>query len=441
MPRRLAASVLLPFPAVACLLATTPIVAQDASPPAAAADGFAEIQAEYQELSAYLMKRRGVGEGERKDLLALRTRLDQFALEHPEDPRPIAIDLQVALWLGEEDRVDAAFNRLLDLQPQNAAIRRRWAQAMMQANRWDEVVAVLDDATITAVPDALLDKSRALMNLNRFADALALLPANDAAPISIASQVTALRAQLEPLLESWLAEEALVASEAEANTLPRVRLETSKGPIVLELFEDQAPYTVANFIELVGSGFYDGTKFHRVIPAFMAQGGDPNTKPGGTGAAGSGGPGYTIPDEGLRADKRKHFAARLAMAKPGDPQNPGKAKPNSAGSQFYLTVVPTPHLDAEYTVFGRILEGDAASRALRMDDVLVSATVLRKRDHEYVPVKLGGTPPPTGTTPTSTSASDQTSPSTDATSTDATPTDATPTPSGDAGASPGATGG
>ncbi|MBM4106684.1 MAG: hypothetical protein FJ257_10455 [Phycisphaerae bacterium] len=429
MPRRLAPSIALMLPTLAGLLVAVPAAAQEASPPATTTDAFAEIEAEYRELSTYLMKRRGVGEGERQDLLALRTRLDQFALAHPDDPRPIAIDLQVALWLGEEDRVDAAFNRLIDLQPGNAAIRRRWAQAMMQANRWDEVVVVLDDATITAVPEALVDRARALMNLNRFADALSLLPANDAAAPAIASQVTALRGQLEPLLESWLAEEALVASEAEANTLPRVRLETSKGPIVLELFEDQAPYTVANFIELVGSGFYDGTTFHRVIPSFMAQGGDPNTKPGGSGAAGSGGPGYTIPDEGLRADKRKHFAARLAMAKPGDPANPGKSKPNSAGSQFYLTVVPTPHLDAEYTVFGRIIEGDAASRALRMDDVLLSATILRKRDHEYVPVKLGASTPATGTTPTSDTSASSTSP------------DATSTPSGDAGTSPSGAGG
>lgn len=384
----LASTLLAPLACTALAAAASP--QQDAG--TSADEAFDSLRAEFDQMSRYLMSRRGIGNAERQELLALRRQLDAFAASYPEDARPTVLDLQISLWLGEDDRVDAAFATLVDRAPDNAAIRRRWAQARGQANRWDAALEVLSDPAMAGVPEAMLDQARMLMNLNRFAEALAVveqLPTDGEGAAAVASQATAMKLQLETLAAAWSAEEALLAAEAERDDLPRVRFETGKGVIVLELFEDQAPYTVANFIELVGGGFYDGTKFHRVLPGFMAQGGDPNTISGATGAPGQGGPGYTIPDESSRSDKRKHFAGRLAMAKPGDPERPGKAKPNSAGSQFYITVVPTSHLDEEYTVFGRVIEGEDVARSLRMDDALRSATVLRKRDHEYKPVKLG----------------------------------------------------
>ena len=384
----LAATLLAPLACTALAAAASP--QQDAG--TSADEAFDSLRAEFDQMSRYLMSRRGIGNAERQELLALRRQLDAFAASYPEDARPTVLDLQISLWLGEDDRVDAAFATLVDRAPDTAAIRRRWAQARGQANRWDAALEVLSDPAMAGVPEAMLDQARMLMNLNRFAEALAVveqLPTDGEGAAAVASQATAMKLQLETLAAAWSAEEALLAAEAERDDLPRVRFETGKGVIVLELFEDQAPYTVANFIELVGGGFYDGTKFHRVLPGFMAQGGDPNTISGATGAPGQGGPGYTIPDESSRSDKRKHFAGRLAMAKPGDPERPGKAKPNSAGSQFYITVVPTSHLDEEYTVFGRVIEGEDVARSLRMDDALRSATVLRKRDHEYKPVKLG----------------------------------------------------
>jgi cyclophilin family peptidyl-prolyl cis-trans isomerase len=386
----LAATLIAPL-ACTSLAAAAPLQATDPS----ADEAFAALRAEFDQMSRYLTSRRGIGNAERQELLALRRQLDAFATAHPDDARPTVLDLQISLWLGEDDRVDAAFATLVDRSPDNAAIRRRWAQARGQANRWDAALEVLSDPSMAGVPEAMLDQARMLMNLNRFAEALAVLEQlpEDGEAATVASQATAMRLQLETLAEAWAAEEALLAAEAAQDDLPRVRFETGKGAVVLELFEDQAPYTVANFIELVEGGFYQGTKFHRVIPGFMAQGGDPNTISGATGAPGQGGPGYTIPDESGRSDKRKHFAGRLAMAKPGDPERSGKAKPNSAGSQFYITVVPTSHLDEEYTVFGRVVEGEEVARSLRMDDALRSATVLRKRDHEYKPVKLGQTTP------------------------------------------------
>ncbi|MGA1392410.1 MAG: peptidylprolyl isomerase, partial [Phycisphaerales bacterium] len=381
----LAAPLALAASAVAATQETTP-----------AADSFDGLRAEFDQLSRYLMSRRGIGAAERQELLALRRQLDAFAAANPDDARPTVLDLQISIWLGEDDRVDAAFATILDRSPDNAAIRRRWAQARGQANRWDAALEVLSDPSLAGMPEAMIDQARMLMNLNRFAEALAVLeqiPADGEGAATVASQATAMKLQLETLAEAWAVEEAILAAEAEKNDLPQVRFETGKGVIVLELFEDQAPYTVANFIELVGNGYYDGTRFHRVLPGFMAQGGDPNTLAGATGAAGQGGPGYTIPDESTRSDKRKHFAGRLAMAKPSDPERPGKAKPNSAGSQFYITVVPTSHLDEEYTVFGRVIEGEDVARSLRMDDALRSATIVRKRDSEYKPIKLGQTTP------------------------------------------------
>ena len=112
-----------------------------------------------------------------------------------------------------------------------------------------------------------------------------------------------------------------------------------------ELYEDIAPETVANFEKLAKSGFYDGLTFHRVIPGFMIQGGDPN-------GTGTGGPGWTIRGEfsanGFRNDL-KHTEGVLSMARTMDP--------NSAGSQFFIMVADAPHLDGQYAAFGKITEG------------------------------------------------------------------------------------
>jgi cyclophilin family peptidyl-prolyl cis-trans isomerase len=174
-------------------------------------------------------------------------------------------------------------------------------------------------------------------------------------------------------------------ADAEADDRPRVRLRTSKGDVIIELFEDDAPNTVANFISLVEKGLYDGTSFHRVIGGFMAQGGDPLGN-------GTGGPGHAIECEVDLPTARKHFYGSLSMAHAG---------PNTGGSQFFLTFRPTEHLDGKHTVFGRVIEGfgvlplltrtqDDKGQPLqgaRVDKIL-KAEVLRKRDHAYVPKTL-----------------------------------------------------
>ena len=109
------------------------------------------------------------------------------------------------------------------------------------------------------------------------------------------------------IAELWQKEQSLRAAEDKANDLPKVKLSTSKGDIVVALLENEAPIATANFISLVEKDFYDGTSFHRVLPGFMAQGGDPK-------GDGTGGPGYTIPDECFESDHRNHFRGSLSMA-------------------------------------------------------------------------------------------------------------------------------
>ncbi len=180
--------------------------------------------------------------------------------------------------------------------------------------------------------------------------------------------------------ELWNKEQAIRAAEDKASNLPRVKLETTKGDIVIALLENEAPLATANFIELTEKKFYDGLKFHRVIPGFMAQGGDPK-------GDGSGGPGYTIPDECYQDDHRIHFRGSLSMANTG--------QRDTGGSQFFLTFLPTSHLDGKHTVFGRVVEGmDVLSKLERcqpgdsaVPDRIVKATVLSKRNHRYTTVK------------------------------------------------------
>ncbi|GHT09590.1 hypothetical protein FACS1894170_00330 [Planctomycetales bacterium] len=206
--------------------------------------------------------------------------------------------------------------------------------------------------------------------------------------------VQSLVAMLNKLPEfkvAWTREQEIRKAEQEAGEkdlnqkLPRVEIETTKGKIVLELFENEAPNTVANFVNLVEKGFYNGTPFHRVLPLFMAQGGDPT-------GTGSGGPGYSIDDEcGPKyPNMRRHFRGSISMANAG---------PNTNGSQFFLTFVPTSFLDGRHTVFGRVVDGfEVLADIQRIDpedkegvipevDKIVTAKVLNKREHPYTPKK------------------------------------------------------
>ena len=129
------------------------------------------------------------------------------------------------------------------------------------------------------------------------------------------------------------------------------RFKTERGDIVVELYADRAPLTVENFVNLARSGFYDGTTFHRVIPGFMAQGGDPT-------GTGTGGPGYQFGDE-LDPSLRHDSPGVLSMANAG---------PGTNGSQFFITYGPTPHLDGRHSVFGKVTEGMDVLQSIRERD-------------------------------------------------------------------------
>lgn len=128
--------------------------------------------------------------------------------------------------------------------------------------------------------------------------------------------------------------------------------------IVMELFEDAAPNTVANFEKLANDQFYDGVIFHRVIPGFVAQGGDPT-------GTGMGGPGYTIKCE-TEGNPHKHVAGSLSMAHAGK---------DTGGSQFFLVHEPQPHLDGVHTVFGQVIEGMDTVLRIRQGDAMKSVRV------------------------------------------------------------------
>jgi peptidyl-prolyl cis-trans isomerase B (cyclophilin B) len=134
-------------------------------------------------------------------------------------------------------------------------------------------------------------------------------------------------------------------------------IETNHGKISFELLPDLAPETVRNFEKLTKDGFYDGTLFHRVIPGFMIQGGDPNTKTDNKSSWGMGGPGYNVKAE---FSSRSHLRGIVSMARAQDP--------DSAGSQFFIVTSDSAFLDRQYTVFGQVKEGmDVADKIVNMN--------------------------------------------------------------------------
>ncbi len=185
-------------------------------------------------------------------------------------------------------------------------------------------------------------------------------------------------ANLDQMRANWEAEEKIRDTEAAADDLPRVKFTTTKGDIVIELFENEAPIATANVVSLVKDGFYSDVVFHRVLPHFMAQGGDPT-------GSGSGGPGYNIECECYEPDARKHFRGSLSMAHAGR---------DTGGSQFFMCFVPTDFLNGRHTAFGRVVEGiEVLGKLQRIDpqakgarptpDKIIKAEVLRDRGHAY----------------------------------------------------------
>jgi len=256
---------------------------------------------------------------------------------------------------------------------------------LFSAKRFAEVASVADK--LVEAKDAnsrivILD-GLAHLYLSDFDRALVL--AQRAAPATAFSEEAAkFLKDCSEYVEFWKQEQQIRAQEKQADDLPRVLLKTAKGEIVLELFENEAPNTVANFISLVEAKKYDALAFHRHEPNFIIQGGamnadhkDPRRR---------GGPGYRIACECYNGKARMHFQGSLSMAHAGR---------DTGGSQFFIALAPLPHLnwadgkpENNHTVFGHVLDGLDVVMSLRAGDSIESASVLRKRQHEYVPEKL-----------------------------------------------------
>ena len=196
-----------------------------------------------------------------------------------------------------------------------------------------------------------------------------------------------LNARNKKILTDTKIENSLGGSETqitnkETNTMPEITykelsdfkkieakqavFETTKGTLVMDLYTDQAPLTTANFLDLIDSGFYDGIIFHRVIPDFMAQVGDPFTKDPtkSENQWGMGGPTYRIMDE-FHPDLKHDSAGILSMANAG---------PNTGGSQIFITYEATPHLDGKHAVFGKLVEGMDVLKNITRGDTIIKAT-------------------------------------------------------------------
>ncbi len=293
----------------------------------------------------------------------------------PDDPGLLEVRSEAYLIYQKNDLALPDLEKLLKLKSEDQELLLKVARLEQAVNRYEAAAANFEKILKRDEKNVEVQMLLAIceFSIQRFEDSAKILeevlknkPADEIR--SKAAQFLEMALKYQPL---WKMEQELRAKDAKANDLPLVKFKTTKGDIEIELFENEAPNTVANFVELVGKKYYDGQKFHRVIPGFMAQGGDPT-------GTGSGGPGYRFKDE-LKPDSRLHFRGTLSMANAG---------PDTNGSQFFLTHLPTDWLNGKHTVFGRVVTGQDVVDSLIIGDSITTAEVVRKRDHEYKVVKI-----------------------------------------------------
>jgi cyclophilin family peptidyl-prolyl cis-trans isomerase len=246
-------------------------------------------------------------------------------------------------------------------------------------------------ATVPDAPGLLVRQIFVTFATNRFEECKGLLEKVTQLTGGLPPELASISASIDDQIAAWKSESDAREAEAKADDLPRVELMISQNGttdrMVLELFENEAPNTVANFISLVEKGFYDGRQFFRVTTHFDAASGCPQDD-------GTGNPGHFVPSEAANPSARKHFRGSLAMV--------SMAPDGRAGSQFYMMFTPNPGLNGRATVIGRVVEGthvldritrshfvDSSNQKLqKIPDIplstIESARVLRKRNHEYL---------------------------------------------------------
>lgn len=381
--------------AVACFLLAVAGVA-GAAPQAATSD-LESIRTEYRTLSEYIRKRQSVGEEERTLAERLAGKLLASLDGNAGDPALLAMAVQLATWSGADATIDAAYGKVLAARPDNDVALAQWLTSLTARGAADRAVAEASGrvADLTRMPRTAMSVAEAYIALNRFDDAEALLVS--LGPVAMAPEVAArnkpIRQRLPELEQRWARELGTRTRDEARGDNPTVVLTTAKGPITLELFEEQAPATVGAFIEFIEGGQYDQTRFHEFVPGVGLFGGDPNTKAGATGRPGTGTAGFRIPDESKREDRRDAFTGSVVMLKTPDPTRAGRFQENSASCTFAILVAPAEQLSTEFTVVGRVLDGQDLLASLRAGDDLLAARVLRKRGHEYRAVRMPELPP------------------------------------------------
>lgn len=290
-------------------------------------------------------------------------------------------------WLGGKRKdapladLEARAVRLAAACPDLIPLRTFLVQVRIARNDLPGALEALDELgdylpPLAKTPRHLLIRTQLLRDLGRYDEALAML-AEHADELKDDPMVRRERSDVEGWREAWRTEQRIRKAEAERDDLPKVRLETSKGAIEIELFEDDAPNGVANFVSLVESGFYDGTRFHWVSGGDHVVGGDPNSKDDDTHNDGYGDPGYMIESE---PGRRISFPMTVALADK-------RRERRTEGSAFSIFLSPFPMGDGVNTILGRVAAGEDVVRRLEHYDTIESAKVLRKRPHPYVPVK------------------------------------------------------
>jgi cyclophilin family peptidyl-prolyl cis-trans isomerase len=315
---------------------------------------------------------------------------------------------------GEPEDILPYFNRAVAAHLDRPHLFVSLAKVEFDLNHFQEAYRDAAKAVAEAPKgqDAWEIYARAGFAMERFVDVLKNIDL--AFPGDSPPWASLIRRSAAQLQKSWLRELSQRLRDQKKGDLPVVRLvvehrkfaapadggsaESTKvvgrGEVEIELFEDQAPTTVSNFIHLVETGFYNGTSFYWAEAGHMVVGGDPNTKNADPADDGIGGPGYNIPDEFNLPAARGHFRGTISMAQNG---------PGRAGSQFFITLVAAPEFDGNSTAFGRVIRGQEVLDQVTEGrtnhevgefgkiipgDLIVRAEVVRKRPHPYVVTKV-----------------------------------------------------
>jgi len=374
----------------------TPKAVPAPQPPAPLPPPLSRTEQRFREMSAYIKSKGSIDASTRAEVERLARDID-VELEAPSSDRDQMLRLlpariQISIWLTDEATMDRTFERLLSMTTAPDIVTIAWGRELNADGRFEKSLELLQPRKFQT--DAMTIDSKiligdALCSIHRYEPAQASYNSAPALGRST-DQLNAIALGTRRVsFGRYLFNKELSAMQRDQQRgdLPTVELTTTKGPILIELFEDQAPNTVGNFVERIEAGAYDGTSFHRFMRGFGIQGGDPATASGG--AAGGSAGGWVIPDECERTDRRAPFTGRLLMAKQAAGDSPVKPAANCAGAQFTILLSNAESLDGFYTVFGRVIDGMETVRKLREDDQIVRASVLSKRDHSYTGVRLG----------------------------------------------------